>query len=77
VTPRPVGQHLEDLGDMAGALAWALLDEKDETVANRTRRFVGAMAKLEVRVGDIADVLRVSAKSLRAEFPKELAGERD
>jgi hypothetical protein len=77
VTPRPAGRHLEDLGDMASALAWALLDERDETVANRTRRFVGAMVKLEVRVGDIADVLHVSAKSLRDEFPKELAGVRD
>jgi hypothetical protein len=77
VTPRPAGQHLEDLGDMASALAWALLDQRDETVANRTRRFVGAMVKLEVRVGDIADVLRVSEKSLRSEFPKELAGVSD
>jgi hypothetical protein len=77
VTPRPVGQHLEDLGDMASALAWALLDETSETVANRTRRFVKAMVSLEVRVSHIAEVLRVSAVSLRAEFPKELAGVRD
>jgi hypothetical protein len=77
VMPRPAGRHLEDLGDMASALAWALLDEKDEKVANRTRRFVGAMVKLEVRAGDIADVLHVSEEALRAEFSKELTGVRD
>jgi hypothetical protein len=73
VMPRPVGQHFEDLGDMASALAWALLDERDETVTHRTRRFVGAMVKLEVSVKDIADVLRVSEKSLRGEFEKQLS----
>jgi hypothetical protein len=61
---------------MASALAWALLDRRDEAVANRTQRFVGAMVKLEVRVSEIADVLHVSEDSLRAEFPKELAGAR-
>jgi len=76
VTPRPAGQHLGDLGDMASALAWALLDERDETVANRTRRFVAAMVALRVRAYDIADVLRVSERSLRAEFANELAGAR-
>lgn len=77
VTPRPFGRHLEDLGDMASALAWALLDEREEAVANRSRRFVRAMVSLDVRVGDIADVLHVSPASLRSEFPKELAGARD
>lgn len=77
VTPRPVGQHFEDLGDMASALAWALLDETNELIAHRTRRFVGAMVKLEVRAGDIADVLHVSEEALRSEFPKELVGVRD
>jgi hypothetical protein len=77
VTPRPLGRHLEDLGDMASALAWALLDEREETVANRSRRFVKAMVSLDVCVGDIADVLHVSPASLRSEFPKELAGARD
>lgn len=77
VMPRPAGRHLEDLGDMASALAWALLDRRDERTADRTRRFVGAMAKLETGVGDIAEVLHVSKESLRAEFPKELAGVAD
>ncbi len=77
VKPRPAGRHLEDLGDMASALAWALLDRRDEAVANRTRRFVGAMVKLEVGVSEIAEVLHVSEKSLRDEFPKELADVRD
>jgi len=72
--PRPAGRHLEDLGDMASALAWALLDETHESTSHRTRRFVGAMVALEVRARDIADVLHVSEESLRAEFPKELAG---
>ncbi|MFB9262275.1 hypothetical protein ACFFWD_03685 [Bradyrhizobium erythrophlei] len=76
ITPRPFGRHLEDLGDMASALAWALLDERNESTAHRTRRFVGAMVKLEVRVSHIADVLHVSEEALRAEFPKELAGAR-
>jgi hypothetical protein len=73
VTPRPFGRHLEDLGDMASALAWALLDERDETIAHRSRRFVGAMVALEVPARDIAAVLHVSEASLRSEFPKELA----
>lgn len=77
VTPRPAGRHLEDLGDMASALAFALTDQRSETVSNRSRRFVKAMVSLEVRVGHIADILHVSAESLRAEFPKELAGVRD
>jgi hypothetical protein len=77
VPPRAGGRrNPEDLGDMASALAWALIDERDESIANRTRRFVGAMVKLEVRVSEIADVLHVSEDSLRAEFPKELAGAR-
>jgi hypothetical protein len=76
VTPRPAGRVAEDLGDMASALAWALLDERDESIAHRTRRFVRGMVGLEVRATDIADVLHVSERSLRAEFPKELAGAR-
>jgi hypothetical protein len=73
VMPRPVGQHFEDLGDMASALAWALLDKTDETVTHRSRRFVGAMLKLEVSAKDIADVLRVSEESFRSEFAKQIA----
>lgn len=76
VTPRPIGRHQEDLGDMASALAWALLDEREELIAHRTKRFVRAMVQLEVPVNDIADVLHVSERALRAEFPKELAGVR-
>ena len=77
VPPRAGGRrNPEDLGDMASALAWALIDERDESIAHRTRRFVGAMVKLEVSAEDIADVLHVSEKALRAEFPKELAGVR-
>jgi hypothetical protein len=77
VPPRAGGRrNPEDLGDMASALAWALIDERDESIAHRTRRFVGAMVKLEVSAEHIADVLHVSEKALRAEFPKELAGVR-
>jgi hypothetical protein len=78
VPPQAGGRrNPEDLGDMASALAWALIDERDESIAHRTRRFVGAMVKLEVSAEDIAHVLHISEKALRAEFPKELAGVRD
>jgi hypothetical protein len=77
VPPRATGRrNPDDLGDMASALAWALIDEREESTAHRTRRFVGAMVKLEATAEHIADVLHVSENALRAEFPKDLAGVR-
>jgi hypothetical protein len=73
VPPRAGGRrNPEDLGDMASALAWALIDERDESITHRTRRFVGAMVKLEASAEDIADVLHVSEKRYEPSFRKNL-----
>jgi hypothetical protein len=69
---RPTISRPDDVGDLASALAGAMFSI--DGAGNRARCFVAAMVKLEATVSDIADVLRVSQSSLRADFAKELAG---